>query len=212
MNFELIDLSKRLHPGREERRLEIRSFIHPVIKDLMHQIDMESHLGTHIEAPLHYFGTFRKEGKDVSEIPLDALIGVARILDLSFLKPNRVITISDLQQAGGDQIRENEIVILRGPGGDDVHNWLSGEAAGWLADKGIKMIGCDACIGFEAIHMHPGEFPSHKALLGRGIPVIENLVNLREIKEPLFLIAALPLSISGLDASPARVVALVARP
>jgi arylformamidase len=41
------------------------------------KISMGSHTGTHMDAPLHFVG----EGKGLDEMPLDATIGRARVVD-----------------------------------------------------------------------------------------------------------------------------------
>jgi len=53
-DYQIIDLSPELVPGQEDRRLAIRPFLAESDQLLMHDIDMMSHVGAHIEAPFHY--------------------------------------------------------------------------------------------------------------------------------------------------------------
>ena len=48
--YRLIDLSPELRPGKESRRLEIRPFIYEGDNTIMHDVDMMSHVGVHVEA------------------------------------------------------------------------------------------------------------------------------------------------------------------
>ncbi|MBK7681629.1 MAG: cyclase family protein [Bacteroidetes bacterium] len=43
---------------------------------------MNLHTGTHVDAPLHFI----KEGKDVTQIRLDAMMGETKVLDASAQK------------------------------------------------------------------------------------------------------------------------------
>ena len=49
------------------------------------------------------------------------------------------------------------------------------------------------------------DFPTHKTLLGHGIPIIENL-NLREVPAGCYTLICLPLKMAGAEASPVRAV------
>ncbi|RLI23484.1 hypothetical protein DRO58_09105, partial [Candidatus Bathyarchaeota archaeon] len=79
----VIDLSFKLHPGKEERRLEIRRFTYGA-GEFMHDIDTMSHIGTHVECPSHYVDArYGKKGADLSKIPVEAFLGEAVLVDLS---------------------------------------------------------------------------------------------------------------------------------
>jgi kynurenine formamidase len=54
------------------------------------------------------------------------------------------------------------------------------------------------------------DFPVHRLLLGQGIPLIENLINLHELVGEEFELWALPLKLKGGDGAATRAVALVA--
>jgi len=198
--LKLIDLSPKLYPGKEKRRLEIRHFVHPQLGTHMHDIDIMSHIGTHVEAPLHYF---YPEGKDITEIPLETFIGECITVDLSFLSEGQPITPEVLEKVTGKHDLKEKIVLLQGP---NVKNppYLTGEAANWLVGRGIKMIGIGETIKLEA---KPGIHDSHKAFLKNEVPILENLVNLEKLEEKTFLVA-LPLNIAGLESGLVRAVAI----
>ena len=115
---KVIDLSHTLLPGKEEYKFEVKNkpveeflpeYSHP--KEswyIMSEIFLWSHVGTHLEAPYHYL----KKGKDVSQIPIDRLMGEAVILDFSDKKTNEPITKEEVEEKGKD-IREGDIVIIK---------------------------------------------------------------------------------------------------
>ncbi len=76
---------------------------------------------------------------------------------------------------------------------------LSLETAKHLLLAGIKTVGCATpSIGYDDVH---------RFLLKNGIVIIE-VLNLSNIQDGVYWMAALPLKIEGADASPARVVLL----
>ena len=58
----------------------------------------------------------------------------------------------------------------------------------------------------------PGDraLPNHQHLFGRGIPLIESLVNLERLRASRFWLWAVPLPALGVDAVPLRVLAFEA--
>jgi kynurenine formamidase len=81
--------------------------------------------------------------------------------------------------------------------------FLDPAAAEWLAERRIAALGLDFAVD-------PGPpYPCHLALLGAGIPLIENLVHLDQIGQREFVMIALPHKVVGGNGGQARVVALV---
>lgn len=63
--YRIVDLSMPIRPGiwkvngkylhgDQVRRLEARQFIYEPDKTLMHFVDTETHIGTHVEGPSHH--------------------------------------------------------------------------------------------------------------------------------------------------------------
>jgi len=198
--LKLINLSPKLYRGKEERRLEIRHFVHPQLGTHMHDIDIMSHIGAHIESPLHYF---YPEGKDITQMPLDTFIGECITLDVSSVQPGQPITPTDLEKAAKNHKLSGRIVVLRS---SELKNppYISKEAARWLSEKKVKMVGVGDTIKLEA---RAGIHDSHQRFLRNEIPLLENLTNLEKLSERTFLVA-FPLNISGLESGLTRVVAM----
>ena len=87
-----MDLSKVCHPGKEERRLEIRSY-KVYAGEVMHEIDTMSHIGTHVEVPSHFIEPLRNH----SRVSADFIL--AFLLVVNFLN---------------DRQRDHHVVVFKG--------------------------------------------------------------------------------------------------
>ncbi|MFQ6065738.1 MAG: cyclase family protein [bacterium] len=213
----VVDLSHKLYLGREEYKLEAKRYfvndLYPQYKRrpddwyILHEITFLSHVGTHIEAPHHYF----KKGKDISEIPLHKLIGEAVILDFTFKKPGEAIDTKDLQSYN-DKIKEGDIVLIR-TGLSKFYRtskaherpYIIEEAINWLIEKRIRCLGVD-CSGIEPKGLNYQM--NHEALFKNDIPLIESLTNLNQLRKDRVLLFILPVAIKNIEAFPVRVIAI----
>lgn len=214
---KIVDLSHTLLPGKEEYELEVKNkFVEELLPKvrrsqgnwyIMSEVFMWSHVGTHLEAPYHYF----KKGKDVSQIPMERVMGEAVILDFSHKETNEPITKEELEEKGAD-IKEGDIIILK-TGLDRFYRtskahdrpYLTPQATSWLVEKKISCLATDAS-GFEVRGVH--DQPNHKLLFENDIPVIEHLTNLDKLTKKRIFLIALPWKVKGLDSSPVRVIAV----
>ncbi len=150
---------------------------------------MSAHAGTHVDAPSHVLA----DGAPVGRLPLDAFIGPARVVDL----PGR-------GEVGPDALPRRSLgaarVLFRTAG----KSFLSPLAAVRLADRGALLVGTDA---MSVDPDDAADLPVHRALLSRGIAVLENL-DLSAAPPGDYRLIALPLSFGDLDASPVRAVLL----
>ncbi len=211
-NFRIIDLTQTMLPGEEQYTVEIKQRgkqRETPTGDIMNDVYMWSHSGTHVEVSLHFYSG----GKDTSDFPAATFVGPAIRLDFRHKEINEPITVEDFQAAG--EIRAGDIVIMwqgrehqyRTPHSHD-RPYVTAEAAEWLAlDRKIKLLGTDSS-GFEVrgVKNHPNHHLFFKA--GVDIPVIECLCNLGQIPNDRFFFVGMPLPVKGLDASPIRAIAL----
>ena len=210
--MKITDLTHILLPGQEQYSVEIKqrgTLRTTPTGDIMHDVYMWSHSGTHVEMPLHFYAN----GKDTSDYPPDQFVGPAIRLDFRHKEVNAPITLSDIRAAG--EVQDGDIVILwegregqyRTPASHQ-RPYLAEDAAEWLAlEKKIKLLGSDSS-GFEVRgrNDHPNHHLFFKA--GVDIPVIECLRNLGAIGSSRFMFVGLPIPIKGLDASPIRAIAI----
>jgi arylformamidase len=79
---------------------------------------------------------------------------------------------------------------------------LSPELIDALAGKGVRLVGVDTP---SVDRFSSKDLPSHLACLRHDIAILEGIV-LREVPEGVYELVALPLKLSGFDASPVRAV------
>ena len=184
-------------------------------------LTISEHSGTHMDAPLHFVpeGTAHY-GAD--GIPLERLAGRAATIDATALGPDEPLLGPERIRAWEEEhgpLEPGDRVLVRygwaerwatgREGRRFLEDWpgLSGEAAEYLVEKGVALVGCDT-LAVDAAGSE--ENPAHHVLLGNEVYVVENLKNL-EVLPPFCLFLALPLKIKDGSGSPVRAVALVPR-
>ena len=185
------------------------------------QVFMSLHTGCHVESALHCF----ENGETIDQVPLDRVIGTAVILDLTPVEERAIINVEDLErgwkglEARGETVKAGDIILLRTdwaqraigtPSYFPQSPGLSEAAARWLVDKQPKCIGCD--FFEEPAARQPGwtaeQFVVHRAILSTGIPLVEGLVNLKDLPPRCQFFAPF-YRFAGIDSAPARAFALV---
>lgn len=172
-----------------------------------------SHIGTHLDAPGHIL----EDGITLDLMPMDKFCGRGVVLDFA-QSSCQTIGMKELEPYQG-QITGRDFVLLhtgweRYWGDPEYFTGfpvLSPEGAIWLAEQGIKGIGIDA-ISFDPADSEPKEglgLHIHRLLLSRGILLIENLTNLKELIDLEFNLCTFPLKFKDADGSPVRAVALI---
>ena len=216
----MVDLSHVLDPGKAGRKFSLEMVgaetVNPNVVRLenqwyiMHNVNLVSHIGTHIEAPYHLL----KDRGDLAALPLERLTGAAVIVDLRDAPRGAAIDRERVQRAAGKAggIRAGDIVFCNLGGasfyGTDQYRltpYFAPEAIAWLIGQGMKMMGVDAT-GVEV----PGseEHVNHRALFEKDVPLIENLANLNNLTQSRVEVFALPIAVRGLEAFPLRVIAI----
>jgi len=164
-------------------------------------MNMGSHTGTHMDAPLHFI----KRGIGLDRMPLEATIGPARVIhirDKESIKP---------EELKKHKIRKGERILFRTVNSNRCWRsesfkkdfvYISKEAARYLAKCGIRTVGIDylSIGGF-----YKDGLETHQALLKAGIWAIEGL-NLSKVKQGRYNLICLPLKVFKSDGAPARAV------
>ncbi len=175
------------------------------------------HTGAHIDSPLHVF----KDGITTAEIRLEQVMGEAKVLDLSFVGANHGITIDDLKRAGGDRVRQGDIVLLRTNWTDKMYGtwpdyftqspFFPAVSAQWLVAKGPKTSGFDFFVEYCArlVDFTSEDFTMHRVILGAGIVIMEGLTNLGALPQQGVSFYAPFYKIAGTDGAQARFFATV---
>jgi arylformamidase len=215
--IHIVDLSHRLVPGKQRFKLDIRTYsvdeYIPAYKVaegewyIMEDIEICTHVGTHVEAPYHAL----KDGRKAADIDFTALIGTAAVLDFTGKGPGEAITRAEIAERG-KRVTAGDIVLVK-TGLSKYYGtkhylrpYFKLDAIDWLIEKGIKCLGVD-CSGIEDRTAGGGE-ANHKRLFSNDIPLIEDLNNLDKLNDSRVFFFALPLPVEGLDASPIRPIAV----
>lgn len=188
----------------------------PVIKDIMtvekdgvaeKHLSMDSHMGTHMDAPAHMIAN----GRTLDSYPPSDFLGKALVIDVSHLKER--IGFEDILPFG-PWLQDVNFVFFKT--GWSKH-WgkpeylkdfpaLTKKAASWLCEQRVRGVGIDA-ISIDVIESK--DYPVHKILLGCEMFIIENLTNLDQLPEKAFDVVCLPMKIENADGAPARVIAMI---
>jgi len=205
----VVDLTHVMHPYKEQYTLEVAQRGERMQRegDIMSTVYLWSHVGTHVEAPLHYLS----DGGDAASLRIEQLMGPAIVLDFRNKAVNEAITLDEIKAAGDIQAGDRVLVMTgrhtsyRTPQSHD-RPFITEEAVRWMVeDRKINCLGTDSS-GFEVRGV--SHHPNHLLLNNAGIPVIECLNNLVELRKQRVYLIALPLPIKKLDACPIRAIAI----
>jgi kynurenine formamidase len=161
-----------------------------------HIVSIGTHVGTHIDAPLHML----KTGKTINDIAIERFSGRGR-----YVNAVRGYSLEKLKSAKitkGDIVLFHTGLIKRYHSPAYYHDYpeMPPPIADYLIKKQVKMI------GFDSPSPDYPPFPIHRQLLANNILIIENLANLDKLATKRFTVYALPLRLN-LDGAPARVIA-----
>ncbi len=194
----MIDISLPLkrgiinYPGDADYE-EFEYFTHEVNHVHIMRVLMETHSGTHFDAPYHMI----PDGKRANQIPLENFFGRADVIEVK-----------------GDSIEERhipenpeEILLFKTKNSnlyDKFHTdftYLSLEAARKIAAKNVKLVGID----YLSIEKFGSPEPVvHKTLMKKDIIIVEGIV-LKDVKPGKYEFICLPLNMSE-DGAPCRAV------
>lgn len=194
-----------------------------------HNIHTGEHIGTHIDAPVHWISG--REGKDVSQIEPARLVGPAVVLDFSKeagADPDFLIDVHHLVawqeehgsfpanswllfRTGWDAYGHSQEAFLNLDGNGSHTPGFTPECSKWIAEEleisgiGVETVGIDAG---NAVALDP-PFPMHYFLLGADKYGITSLKNLAKLPTHGAMIVVAPMPIVGGTGAPTRVLALM---
>jgi len=162
-------------------------------------LSMGSHTGTHMDAPVHFI----RAGKGLDEMPLDATIGPARVIEIADAESIKPAELKPHRVGRGERVlfkTRNSPRSWNSGKFDEDFVYISKEAAQYLAEAGVRTVGVDylSVGGYRRDGVE-----THRALLGAGIWIIEGL-NLSQVKPGKYELVCLPLKVLGGDGAPAR--------
>ncbi len=169
----------------------------------MSKMTVISHTGTHIDAPLHFF----RGGKSMDDMPLEAFVGPARVIEI---KDKVSVKVDELIPYN---IQKGERILFKTLNSDRVYKtdefiedyvYISSEAARFLTDKRISIIGLDY-ISIGTFSSKENILETHEAFLGNDIWIIEG-INLAGVNAGDYELVCLPIKLEKGDASLARAI------
>ncbi|QIM15405.1 arylformamidase [Leucobacter insecticola] len=174
-------------------------------------ITTTTHLGAHIDAPLHV----REGTADTSKIDLNACVGSCVVIDISdlvgrdhrpHLAPQCAEIVARLQHTSPETTRFERVLLRHSTaaadGWDDNMPGIDPEFVTWFGAQGGKLLGIDLA-SFD-----PAEdavLRAHNAAVDAGVIMLEGL-ELQHAPQGIAELIALPLPLLGADAAPVRAI------
>jgi len=163
------------------------------------EIIMNSHTGTHIDAPSHMLCN----GKAIDQLSFEILIGRSQVISID---NDILITRGELEtkyDCGIERVlfktknsfrwRENSFF--------PDYVYLDPNAAKFLVSNNVKLVGID----YLSVDKYGAKtYESHKMLFERDVIIVEG-INLAAVPAGYYDLFAFPLKIKGADGAPARV-------
>lgn len=202
----IYDVSRTLFPGMAvwpgDKEFELRPTGNISEGGLVNvtTLTLSAHTGTHVDAPYH----FTADGATMEQVDLSVYWGPAQVVTV--IKESGMLTPADF--VGHDLGRAPRLLVRSKSSAADprvFHTdfvYPSPELANHLGELGIVLYGADApsMDAFDTSTM-----AGHHAMQRNGIMILEGL-DLSEVPDGLYELAAFPLKILGGDGSPVRAV------
>ncbi len=172
----------------------------------VNKISLGIHTGTHVDAPSHRLAN----GLTVDKTPLSSYVCKVLVIDLTDMEIKKEIEIENLSKYE-EKIRAIGALVIRTDWGKNIasddyftgYGGVSKECAKWLVSLGVRTIGVETPSINSANHA-----VVHDVFFESGAVIIENLVNLCDIKSETVFLSAAPLKLNGLEGSPVRAYAI----
>jgi arylformamidase len=202
---EIIDISVPIHramavwPGDPPVVLERVKSMDDGAHANVSRIDVGVHTGTHVDAPLHFIA----DGVGVDRLPLDALIGPALVVDATGVGQHLdadVMEALDIPQ-GIERVlfKTSNSELWDAERFESSFLGITKDGARWLVDRVVRLVGTD----YLSIAPHGDSVPTHLALLGAGVVILEG-TDLRGVEAGEYELICAPLRIVDADGAPAR--------
>jgi kynurenine formamidase len=170
------------------------------------RIEMVANTGTYMDSPFHRYAG----GKDLSQLALSSIANLEGVCFRALDYEGRGIDATLFERA---DIRGKAVLVHTGWdahwGGEryfEGHPFLTRDAAQFLADSGVRLVGIDS---YNIDDTQDGSRPAHSILLGEDIPIVEHLCRLGSLPDDGFRFFAVPVKIKGFGTFPVRAFGIV---
>lgn len=172
------------------------------------KIEMVANTGTYVDSPFHRYAN----GKDLSELALSSLANLEGVVVRAVNRVERKIRRTAFE---GLDLRGKAVLIHTGWDSHwrtdqyfEGHPFLTAEAAQYLADSGVVLVGIDS---YNIDDTADGYRPAHSTLLGSEIPIVEHLCGLDQLPDGGFRFFAVPVKVKGFGSFPVRAFGIMER-
>ena len=181
---------------------------------------MRFHLGTHLDAP---YQVPSGASRPANSLPLSTFTGPAIVVNVTNKQPRTRIMWHDISsyETKFTEGAKHGAIVLICTGWSNYwsthkyfdHPFLDGEAAQRILDTGIKVIGIDTLSPDETFQAEGGgarpeawnrDFGVHRAVLGSGRVIVENLTSLESLQDGDWSVTIVPFKPKENDGSPVR--------
>jgi arylformamidase len=178
-----------------------RSRYAPGVEFQIGKIEMVANTGTYLDSPFHRYAN----GKDLSQLPIERLADLDAVVVQAPAGSGRAIS----SQAFRGVDLDGKAVLVR-TGWDrhwrtplylSGHPFLTSDAAEYLLDHGVTLVGIDS---LNIDDTDDGTRPVHSMLLGAEVPIVEHMCNLGALPERDFRFFAVPAKVAGFGTWPVR--------
>jgi arylformamidase len=170
------------------------------------RINMVANTGTYLDAPSHRFA----DGRDLSELDLLSLADRDAIVVDATDPAIRAIARRSFE---GLPLQGKAVLVRTGWDAHwrtnryfEGHPFLTADAAAFLRDAGVTLVGIDSFNIDDTADKHR---PVHTILLAAGIPIVEHLRGLGQLPASGFRFSAVPVKVKGMGTFPVRAYATI---
>jgi kynurenine formamidase len=170
------------------------------------RIEMVANTGTYVDAPFHRFA----DGRDLAGLPLASLADLDTLVVRHDTGRGRAVGRGAFE---GLDVAGKAILVNTGWDANwrtdayfEGHPYLTAEAARFLADSGVALVGIDS---LNIDDTDDGRRPVHTVLLGEEIPIVEHMRGLENLPDLGARFFAVPVKVGRLGTFPVRAFGLV---
>jgi arylformamidase len=185
-------------------REESRKFYAAGTEFQIGKIEMVANTGTYLDSPFHRYA----DGKDLSELGLQNLANLPAVKASALNK--QAINRTSFPRAA--DLAAKAVLVETGwsrhwntPAYFEGHPFLTEDAARFLADSGVALVGIDS---HNIDDIQDLRRPVHSILLRQGIPIVEHMTNLSTLPPGDFRFFAVPVKVKGFGTFPVRAFAV----
>jgi arylformamidase len=169
----------------------------------MSQIFINSHNGTHIDAPLH----FMRGGSSIDQMPLETGIGPARVIEIKDRDTIKVRELEPHKIKAGERIlfkTRNSAEAYKSDKFVEDYTYMTNEAAHYLAGIRPRLVGLDY-ITIGKFDDQGNIAETHETLLKAGVYILE-MIDLSGVSPGDYELLCLTLRMERGDAGPCRAI------